>query len=621
MPVICPHCFAEIDEDLQECFSCGGMFSEKVVEHSTVELAGSPLQEWNYNNLPHGTLLDNRFTILQFKERLMEGYCYIALDQSLVQRCFVVLWDSPHLIWQYHSRICLRSPVVHCNDQPHYSAFPPQEGMPLPQALIELEWTSGKTWEVFRQVCSLLAAMHHDGDCFSFLHPRVLWVRTNGTIEFSLQREELPADWQVLTWQEEVRNLIRLLFWLFTGELQDEHWDVLPPKLIPLFRRIWKDPVASGDLWLNIDNSIRNVGFYSMPVEAKEWLMQMHRPNIVQLVENQVQVPSSIQLCIWNCVRASWRLQDGKVLLYTNLIALYESGYVKHQDDVPLFVALRSFLLGSEEDFSDIKPIYQAYLLSEYGDIDRARNILAGIMRLSRRSIEWLEIARVLFSIYDQKEGWNCIRLAKEWSKSIEEKLEITAFLRWELGAISEAKQYLLTFSVTKETEHLLWLAEAWYCLFSSTKKCNQLLDVALHTAKDLSFERQLFLIKESIIRFGNVAFVTDWCLELGKVVYSELELKALKTLAERLQMDPQWIARLCIQEKSSVLSTPGVYHVEAITILEPDESVLAPEILEEEPELTGQLLVEEPPALEAIKDVERSPGFLAWLKNFLKSS
>jgi len=579
MQVICPHCYAEIRDSAVECFSCGGVVLEKSLQHSTIELAGSPLQDWSYSAIPTGALLDNRFTIIQYNGELLEGHSYIVMDQVWVQRCFLILWTEQNLIWEYHRQICLRSPVVFSNDDPYYSAFPPQEGVPLQQALRELEWGTTKIWEVFRQLCFLLAPFHQDKKSFSYLHPEMLWIRNDGQLEFSLQRPELEVSWQVSSWQEEVRTLIRVLFWLFSGELEGEHWTVLPLKLLPIIRTAWQTPIPAGELWLRMDDAIRNKGYYSLPVEAKEWLQNVHLPNVIQVEDNFVQVPNSIQLCAWNCVQASWRLHSGRVLLFSDIMALYESGFVEHQNNVAIFEALRNFLLLDKQELTGIDLQSKAYILSEYGDVDQARTVIAEVMRTSRASADWIGIARLLFSIADPEEGWKCIGFAQKWAKDVPEKLEIAAFVRWELGAISEAKKYIVSWAEQiQDPQEMLWIAEAWRCLFSAQKRTNQFIQHAVQEAQKYSFSAQVKWLEMSLVRFGSEPFILQWLELLSQIISSEEELVVVQEFAGKMNVDPQWIAQLQIQEE---ILSEAEEAIEGATFEELDNSSI---IIDEQP-------------------------------------
>ena len=68
MPIICSTCFAEIQEHETECFNCGGLPLFRKEASSAVELAGQQLNDWSTGQLPQGTLLEKRFTIVQYKE-------------------------------------------------------------------------------------------------------------------------------------------------------------------------------------------------------------------------------------------------------------------------------------------------------------------------------------------------------------------------------------------------------------------------------------------------------------------------------------------------------------------------------------------------------------------------
>jgi hypothetical protein len=547
MTSLCPHCYAEIDEDTQDCFNCGGQ--EKVVEQAFVglELAGTPLQKWEYASIPVGTLIDNRFTIIKENEQLLDGYCYLVMDQALVRRCFLILWEFEHHIWTYHKRICLRSPVVHCGLQPFYSVFPPQQGVALPKAIQDFGWSPTKRWEVFRQVCSLLSTFHHDGIAFEFLHPKSLWVTSDGLIEFSLQKEQLPSTWLIGDWKEEIRSLIRILFWLFSGQEEGEHWAVLPLKIIPVVRKAWEQPIPSGELWLRMDDAIRNRGLYSLPLEAKEWLLQVHHPNIIQLGDKIVAVPNSIQLCVWNSVRVSWRLYRGRVLLYSDLISLYESGFVEHQEGIPMFSTLRNFILHQKMPLESDDPILSAYIFAEYQMPEKARLQLAKVMRSSRSSSDWITVARILFSLYDQKEGWHCLSLAKKWTRNVPDKLEIAAFIRWELGAISEAKRYILSWAKELDSQEFLWVAEAWMNLFSASKRTQYFIEQAIVTSKDASFEDQYQIIERSVERFGQVDFLLKWFAKSIGVIQNETELLKAQQMATQFEFSDEWIQGLSI--------------------------------------------------------------------------
>ena len=60
MQNLCPHCYAEILDHSDECFSCGGFVPQGLSSTSKLELAGQELTEWFYDRLPLGALLDKQ---------------------------------------------------------------------------------------------------------------------------------------------------------------------------------------------------------------------------------------------------------------------------------------------------------------------------------------------------------------------------------------------------------------------------------------------------------------------------------------------------------------------------------------------------------------------------------
>ena len=101
----CPTCFAEL-YDQSTCGFCGQVLSvtEKKsfaldspilsilpMETSDFEVAGLPMTFKQWEEIGKGTLFVGRYSLLQFKQRLDEGYCYIAYDHWVGQHTFVTL--------------------------------------------------------------------------------------------------------------------------------------------------------------------------------------------------------------------------------------------------------------------------------------------------------------------------------------------------------------------------------------------------------------------------------------------------------------------------------------------------------------------------------------------------
>ena len=98
---MCPQCFAEVYQQTV-CSFCGYRLDDEdnidvlssppSLSLSKFELTGLPYQVDNYIEIPKGTLFVSRYSILQYKQSIEEGACYIAYDHWLGRHTFLTLF-------------------------------------------------------------------------------------------------------------------------------------------------------------------------------------------------------------------------------------------------------------------------------------------------------------------------------------------------------------------------------------------------------------------------------------------------------------------------------------------------------------------------------------------------
>ena len=346
----CPTCFAEL-YDQSTCGFCGQVLSgtdydsmrdcveEFSVSSTEFEIAGLPIAFANWNEIAKGTLFVGRYSLLQFKQRLDEGYCYIAYDHWVGQHTFVTLWKMPSSLSRYHRSIQYLSTVYDASTEPIYSAFTPQEGLPIEQALKRLGWNNGRVWEVFRQVCQCAITAEANEHHLPLFPPEQVWIRPDGIVEMSVQ---IGDSMDMST--PMVRQLVSLLGWLY-DPLESLDLLLFPLKIRPIVLQHWEDPISVTKFWTSINTCIHEKGWYRLDSKDRTWLLHNHAPNRLQLIDDTITVPSTIQLCIWNGVSGSWRLHEGRVVLQSCLEGLFEVGILDVNDGGESIEVLESLVM------------------------------------------------------------------------------------------------------------------------------------------------------------------------------------------------------------------------------------------------------------------------------------
>ena len=476
---LCPTCFAEVYSQ-EVCDFCGASLVESLdeTESTTVagshpsnsdklakfELVGMPFSVGTYVDIPKGVLFDKRYSILRFKQRLEEGWCYIAYDHALTQHCFVTFWDQRSALSQYHQCVVHISSVVDAGEMPFYSAFLPQDGLPLEEALQTLGWSNGRVWEVFRQVCQLVSTAESEARQLDAICPENIWVRPDGLVEFSVNPTIFQTDYD-----QHVQQLIVLLGWMYSPNSElDLHQ--FPLKLRKTLLRGWNEGEAVHLFWKALNETIHQRGWYQQPDSDREWLLNNHHPNKIFLMDEIVEVPSSVQLCVWNAVTGSWRLCEGDILLEGRLESLLEAGILGEDSistDLQRFEGIYLELETALEQDSLIEAVWHL----RYGNRSAARLYLAEQIRVNQQATDWIEMVRAYFAIAEEKVAWELFQLSKEYLVFLRELLDMAAMIRWCSGDISIARKLLVQFqrlavTVWECTEYV----EAWMALIGDSR-------------------------------------------------------------------------------------------------------------------------------------------------------
>lgn len=467
---MCPQCFAELYQQ-SVCAFCGYNLEQdldpKIVltppatSSSKFELTGLPFQAKNFFRIPKGTLFFSRYSILQYKQQIEEGACYIAYDHWTGQHTFVTLWQNPTPISKYHQDILHISPVYDTGNDPAYSSFLPQEGLPIEQALMKLGWTTGRVWEVFRQVCQVVITSEEKGGRLPLFPPHNLWIRPDGIVELSLQPDN-ESDFS----GGHIPQLVALLGWLYDAK-SELHLSMFPLKLRPVLYHHWNHPSKVQKFWQDIDSRIRDWGWYTLPELIRSRLLNDHYPNAVWLFENIVEIPDSIRLCIWNAVSGTWRLKNGKVILRSSLEALYEVGVIDSSQDRPNLELLERLALG--ETVACDADLASVLLHLRYGNRSDARMYLANYIRTNSNFDTWIEIAEVFFAIGETHAALEIVFIAASKVTFIREALELASVVCWNTADYRWVRRFL-TISLPKEATiwELTDFTEGWVALLGA---------------------------------------------------------------------------------------------------------------------------------------------------------
>ena len=443
---MCSQCFAELYQQ-KVCSFCGydmdGEHQDRsatrtglAVQYSKFELTGMPFQVQDWIRIPKGTLFNSRYSVLQYKQIIDKGACYIAYDHWTGQHTFLTLWPEPSVTATYHQSIQSLSTVYDSGNEPWYSAFRPQEGLPIVQALSRLGWTTGRIWEFFRQACQLTITAETKAGRLPLFPPDNLWVAPNGLVEMSVQPTQ-NADFST----PHVQQLIELLGWLYEPN-SELRLSSFPLKLRPIIVRHWEHPGSTQVLWTEINEAIRTKGWYRLPNAAKERLLNEHHPNVVWLLDEQIEIPSSIQLCVWNAVSGSWRLREGKVLLSTSLNALFEAGMVDSESNRDLDL-LEALTLG--ESIPCSSDLESVLIQLRYGNQSEARTLLASFIRSNTNFESWLQIVEAFFGIGEVSSALEMAHIAATRFAFVREALDLAALVYWHTMDVLWVKRLLRT--------------------------------------------------------------------------------------------------------------------------------------------------------------------------------
>ena len=467
---MCPQCFAELYQQTV-CSFCGYQLDKEdnidvlssppTLSLSKFELTGLPYQVVKFTEIPKGTLFVSRYSILQYKQSIEEGACYIAYDHWLGRHTFLTFWEHSTVVSDYHRTIQHISTVYDAGDDPSYSSFLPQEGLPLKQALTKLGWTSGRVWEVFRQVCQIAITAEGREGHLPLFPPTNLWVRTDGILEMSLQ----PADKSDFS-GEHVSQLLALLGWLYNPESAFQITQ-FPLKLRPILLQHWKSPIGVQSFWRDIDNRIQGWGWYSLSTSVQNRLRDEHCPNVVWLFDDCAEIPNSLQLCVWNAVSGSWRLKEGRVLLKSTLEALFEVGIVDNPQNRPNLELLEQLVMG--QVVSCGSNLENILLHLRYGNRSQARIFLASHIRQNDNFEVWLDIAETFFAIGETQSAMEIVFIAASKIASVREALELASVVCWNTEDYGWVKRFLTT-SLPKDASiwELTDFSEGWVALLGA---------------------------------------------------------------------------------------------------------------------------------------------------------
>ena len=476
---LCQSCFAEVDVTLRQnfyvCPYCGHDFSilplstsaenPKDLDFAPLEIAGLSIQVFDFHLIPNGTLLQGRYSILQFKQMLQDGFCYIALDQILGQHCLVIFWKTCTDLWQFHKAICHNSPIFDTGQEPFFSACRPQEGLVLEKALQHLGWSHGRVWEVFRQVCDLVGKIHAQGEVLRFLHPSNLWITPAGNLECSINPTAIPVDWLVNNQAEEAQNVLRMLSWLFKPNASLD-WKVFPLKLRAMFVEFWENPIDLHHFWNAVDRMISFKGVIRLPEESRQILRQYHCPNWIYLEDQILEIPSSEQLCNWNAVGGSWRLKEGQVLLIASLPSLYENGFISEDPDIDILHFMEQLWSKAEISMEQLD-IQKLCVWFSYSDSELILEHLIEAMTSVIHFEDSLMLCKTFLAGHHKSMALEVLERAENQAIFVQEWLEIASIYRWEMDDLK------LTKSAWQQAAHRaknLWdftyLSEAWGAFF-----------------------------------------------------------------------------------------------------------------------------------------------------------
>lgn len=462
---LCPTCFAE-SYLVAICDFCGTVMdaqsqeqpvstnSKSNEEQSGFELAGLPVSAEDWASFPRGTLLVERYSLLQWKQSLEGGECYIAFDNRLGSHCFVTIWPQESALHQFHDNIQFASTVYDIGQNPRFSVFTPQEGLPLEQGLGRLGWNHGRVWEVFRQICLLVSGVHSAGHLVQFIHHQNFWIRPDGQLEFSLQPFWSAVSESV---HEEVQDCIRLLGWLFV-QSDDVHWGVFPLKIRSILQQHWENSHGIDSLWTELTDAISNVGLWRLSGSIKSELLDRHAPNVIQVDENIISVPNSVQLCIWNAVTGSWRLKQGRVLLRSTMESLFENGFVD-VEDMPRQLHLFEEIVAGDVDQLVRGTFFEVQQHLVYGNRRQARIWLSTMIPNMSQMEDWCILIQALCTIKDFEDAQEIVQIARKRIDFLREALDLASVVKWHVGELHVAIQIL------KQNRHLvrdIWDAMEW---------------------------------------------------------------------------------------------------------------------------------------------------------------
>ena len=326
------------------------------------------------------------------------------------------------------------STVYEVGVQPRFSVFTPQEGLPLEQGLERLGWNHGRVWEVFRQICLLVSGVHASGRLVQYIHHQNFWIRPDGQLEFSLQPFWSAVSESV---HEEVQDCIRLLGWLFV-QSQDVYWGIFPLKIRSILQKHWDTPVGVSNLWGDLTHAISNVGLWSLKDSIKSELLNRHAPNLIQMNDNVISVPNSVQLCIWNAVTGSWHLNQGAVVLQATMESLFENGFVD-SEDLPTQLKLFEAIATGEVDHLVQGTIFEVHQHLIYGNQRQGRMWLSQMIPNIQQMDDWCLLIQSLCTLGDFKDAQDIVQIARQRIVFLREALELSATVKWHLDNLQVA--------------------------------------------------------------------------------------------------------------------------------------------------------------------------------------
>ncbi len=528
LPILCPKCKAELFGEPEECFSCGHDLNFSEIEDSEEEeahdlsLAGELTESsgLNIEELPAGLTISGRYTILRREGISHKWVLYTGVDQHEAEDCWLqfsrqkneTLFLISKKMDEIREKKCF-VPIVHL-------ALEPWPCLVLKKIIAEpLAHLSGLSRQdmdrIAYETLSAFEELHGLGFSGLTVNPEAVFIDNQSSVLIRLH-DAVHSETNLML-KHDLLSVSMLLFWLFSGgkkpiaEKDRVNLFPLAPRQAVWVRTALRGGYASFEAARLALTSMR--GFFQL------------EPDLLSLLSSRVAGQINVDGIVINdfpafkglssgALRASWRMNDGSVVLQGTIASMAEAGFLVGSAGKGLSF-VRAWVHDEPEAWQELETADEnTNSLIVSATLKRIEQDYPSACELMRSALEHAETFEEYFQIcvhsveLDEDLLSEALLKANSAVEKTADLLDLAAFHRWDLNDPGKSEEFLIRaceFGVLPED--VLDVFCAHFSLFSSTEPIDKISSFVL---QGLSSFEQLPLISAGLKRLGSSPFLLE---------------------------------------------------------------------------------------------------------------